>query len=131
MSATVANAAYLWIKRQVEKPFMVPVGTIRRRGKSGSSVISDFLTLRRTIFLCASCEHKMPYRWLRRWEYRVIPGLHSAGTRCDNCQLDNCATNIYVPEDQGYWQEHLAVQRHEARTAAQRVQLQAGQRLTR
>jgi hypothetical protein len=124
------NAPYLWLKRHVVKPLAVPIGHINRRGKSGSSVISDFLTLRKTVFLCASCVHKMPYRWLTRFEYRVIAGLHSTGTRCDSCQMDNQATDIFVPEEGGYFQEHLAVHRHAKRTAAQRVQLRAGQRVT-
>jgi hypothetical protein len=129
MTTHAAHSAYVWLKRTVTQPFVVPIGTVRRRGKSGSSVISDFVALRRSIFLCAPCVHKMPYRWMTRWEYAMIAGLHSTGTRCDSCQAIT-ETDIFLPEEGGYFQEHLAVERHMHRTAAQRVLLQAGKRLT-
>jgi hypothetical protein len=124
-----ANAAYVWLQTHLPKPFAVPLGTVERRGKSGSSVVTDRLALRTSLFLCKSCEDKMPWRWMRRFEYRLISNLHAAETRCDNCQQVT-STNIFFPEDGAYYQEYQAMRRHEARTAAQRVQLQAGQRLT-
>lgn len=116
-----AHAAYAWVQTHLRKPFAVPIGTVKRRGKSGSSVVSDFLTLRKTIFLCASCEAKMPYAWRRRWEYRILRELRSTGTRCDHCQLVGQTTNIFVAEDGGYYQEAQHHQKIREQAAAQQV----------
>ena len=105
-----AHAAYTWITQHLPRPFMVPLGTVARRGKLGSSVISDRLAQRTSIFLCASCEHKMPRDWLRRYEYCLIPGFHSEATRCDACQEMDSA-NIFHAEDGGYYREHQRLER--------------------
>ena len=124
-----AHAAYAWVQTHFKKPFLVPVGTVQRRGKPGSAVISGYLDQRKPLFLCASCEAKMPWRWLRRWEYRLIPGLSAAGTRCDSCQLPEQSTNVFYPEDQGYYQQHLRAERIRRNAAAQRVLVRDGKRI--
>lgn len=123
-----AHAAYTWVVTHLPKPLMQPIGTVQRRGKSGSSVISDFLARRRVIFLCATCEHKMPFAWCRRWEYRLLPDLHSDGTRCDSCQQMD-STNIYTPEDGGYYQEVQRSTRTAQRAAAQQVLIRDHRRI--
>lgn len=123
-----AHAAYTWVARHISKPFMVPLGTVARRGKLGSSVVSDRLAQRTSLFLCAACEHKMPRNWLRVYEYCLIRGFHSEATRCDSCQQIDTA-NIFHAEDGGYYREHQRLERIGKNAAAVQVAVRDGRRV--
>jgi hypothetical protein len=124
----VAHAAHIWIARHLPKPFLVPLGTVSRRGKTGSSVVSDRLALRTSLFFCATCEQKMPYRWSKRWEYAKIPGFHGEQVRCDSCQEVGSA-DIWHPEEGGYYQEYRRVTAFEVAVQAQSAARAAGRRI--
>lgn len=122
MPAQVAHAAHIWIAKHIPKPFMVPLGLVSRRGKLGSTVLSDRIAARSALLLCYTCEHKLPVQWLRRFEYRLIPGYHSSDTRCDGCQ-EVTSVNIYNPEDGGYYQEYQKLQRIERQAGQAQLQI--------
>ena len=77
---------------------------VKRNGILSSGVISDFIALRKPLFLCASCESRMPRRWCTRVDYRSLEGMHGVG-RCDGCQ-QHAPANLYLPEDRPYMAEH-------------------------
>ena len=93
------------------------VGYIRRRGLLPSGIISDFIALRKPLFLCAFCESRMPRRWCARVDYQYLEGMHGVG-RCDGCQ-QHAPANLYLPEDRPYMAEH---RRNTAITQAAMVQ---------
>jgi len=124
----MAHDAFVWIRKHIPKPWAVPLGTVKRRGKLGSSVISDFVTLRKSLFLCATCVRAMPGNWARRWEYRLIPNMHSEWTRCDRCQLVGNA-DVFHPEDGGYFQEYQKLMGISTRAAAQQVAVRDHRRI--
>lgn len=116
----LAHSAHVWIKQHIQRPFMTPLGTVKRRGKLGSTVLANRIELRQSLFLCATCERKMPTGWMRRYEYRLIPNMHSEHTRCDACQQLDSA-NVFTAEDQGYFQEYQHLQGIATRAAAVQV----------
>lgn len=78
-----------------------------RRNRSNAARIQDFVTIRKALMLCKPCEHRLPSGWRKMWEYRVLPGYHCEG-RCDYCQ-EHGALTMLVPEDGGYWQQHMSI----------------------
>lgn len=117
----MAHAAFIWAKQHLREPWAVRLGRVKRRGKLGSSVISDFVSLRKSLFLCASCVHAMPWGWLKRFEYRLIPNMHSEWTRCDRCQEIGNA-DVFHPEGPGtYFEQYQRLKQTSENAAAQQV----------
>jgi len=112
----MAHAAHLWINQHLPKPFMRPLGYVRRGPKTNATAVSDILARRDVLFLCAGCEARMPWRWATRHAYHVLPGLHGDGVKCDGCQ-ERGPANIYHAEEGGYfqqWQQLDTLSRHAA-----------------
>ncbi len=125
----LAHATHLFIKDHTPLPRLYGMlGTVKRRGKLGSSVVANRLELRTSVFLCATCVRKMPTQWLRQYEYRRIDNMHADGTRCDACQaITN--TDVFVAEDQGYWQQQQRLAGITERSRAQQRLLREGKRI--
>ena len=86
-------SARLWAKPHEQK----------RRRKSNAALIADFAALKKALMLCATCEAKLPQRWMSRYGYRLLRDMHTQG-RCDYCQThDTC--NIFHHEQGGYVEE--------------------------
>ena len=85
--------------RQAARRMIPMTGWIRRR-RSNASMVADFLSLRKALMLCASCEARMPRRWLSLYTYRLLPSFHGVG-RCDMCRVEQPG-NLYLPEDDTY-----------------------------
>jgi hypothetical protein len=126
----MSHLRHLWIKNpHVRKPFARALGTVKRRGKLGSSVVANRLELRTSLFLCASCEYKMPAGWRKKYEYRLLPDMHGDHVRCDACQGVGPA-NIYHPEGPGtYTDEYQRLARIEQAATAQPFQVRDHRRI--
>lgn len=81
-----------------------------RRTQGMATFLRDLIALRKPIALCASCEAKMPRRWLDSTDYAFVKGFHAEGTACDYCRQLSSA-NLYHPVDGAYHQEMVAVNR--------------------
>ena len=125
----LSHATHLFINNHtpVSKLYGM-LGRVKRRGKLGSSVIANRLELRASVFLCKPCENKMPVQWLRQYEYRVIENMHADGTRCDACQSIT-STNVFVAEDQGYWQQQQRLDGITQRSREQQLMVRDGRRI--
>jgi hypothetical protein len=67
-------------------------------------MVRDLMALRKTLILCASCEHKMPRRWESRYNYALVKGFHAEQAACDYCRDDFTAANMYMAVDGSYHQ---------------------------
>lgn len=125
----LSHATHLFINNHTFLPKLYGMlGRVKRRGKLGSSVIANRLELRASVFLCATCLGKMPAPWLRQYEYRQIENMHADGTRCDSCQ-DITSTDVFVAEDQGYWQQQQHLDGITRRSRAQQLTVRDGRRI--
>ena len=78
----------------------------RRKTTTPAATLSNFRALNKTLFLCTSCQAKLPWRWAKRWEYVKLPDFHGVGF-CDGwCQAYGPA-DLFLPESGGYFQEYL------------------------
>lgn len=82
------------------RPFLRAWNWAKPRRKTMASHVSDFIALRKNLLLCSGCECRMPWRWAKHYEYRMLPGFHAEGP-CDSCRLDGPG-NLYTPEEGGY-----------------------------
>ena len=120
---------HIWVKQpNVKKPFARPVGYIRRRGKTNATLTGDFMSLRKTLFLCKTCQWRMPMFWRRRYGYWKIPGLWAESCRCTSCQADEMC-DIFHPEGGGYLEEHFRAERIEDNARAQQVAVRDGRQI--
>ena len=94
-------------------PWLERLGYVKRNGVLPAGIVSDFIALRKPLFLCASCEYRMPAKWASRVNYQRLDGMSGVG-RCDGCQ-QHAPANLYLPEDRPYMAEH---RRHTAMTEA-------------
>ena len=118
----------IWIKNPgVQKLWRRPVGRVRRR-RSNAALVSDFLSLRKTLFLCKSCERRMPMFWKRRYGYWAIAGFHADYCRCDSCQQTD-ACNIYHAEGGGYLEEHFRSETIQNNARSQQIAVRDGRRI--
>ena len=125
----LAHATHLFLNNHTPMPRLYGMlGRVKRRGKLGSSVIANRLETRNSVFLCAPCLHKMPALWLRQYEYRQIENMHADGTRCDSCQ-DITSTDVFVAEDQGYWQQQQRLDGITKRSRDQQITIRDGRRI--
>ncbi len=123
----LAHATHLFINNHVT-PKLQPLGYVRRKGKLGSSVVANRLELRTALFLCPDCQRKMPVLWCRRYEYRRIDNLYADHSRCDNCQGMG-PTDVFTPEDGGYYQEYAKLTGISERARAQQATIRDGRRI--
>jgi hypothetical protein len=89
-----------------------------RRPDGLASMVRDLIALRKTLILCATCEHKMPRRWELRYDYALVKGFHAEMAACDYCRNDFTATNMYCAVDGAYHQEMIRAQRSIQETRA-------------
>lgn len=95
-----------------------------RRPYGLASMIVDRVALRLTLNLCASCEHKMPWKWEDRYNYAFVKGFHAEQVACDYCRDDFTATNMYLAVDGAYHQE-MVRSRRSVRETRERERLAA------
>ena len=126
----MAHAGHVWIANpSLKEPWARLLGRVRRGTKTGSSVISDFLALRKNLFLCAGCVAAMPWRWQRRYEYRLIPDMHADWVRCDKCQKIGTA-DVFHPEGPGtYFDQYQRLKQTSDNAAQQRVAVRDHRRI--
>lgn len=119
---------------RVNEPVQVKTGWIAkalpfhkwRRPDGLASMVRDLIALRKTLILCASCEHKMPRRWEGRYNYQLVKGFHAEQAACDYCRNDWTAANMYCTVDGPYHQamtranQSVRETRARERAAAQR-----------
>lgn len=88
-----------------------------RRPDGLASMVTDLVALRKTLILCASCEHKMPVRWESRYNYSFVKGFHAEGSACDYCRAQT-SVNMYCAVDGAYHQEMSKAQKSVRETRA-------------
>lgn len=119
---------HIWMKKPgVKQPWARPVGHVRRK-KSNASLISDFMTLRKPLFLCKSCQWRMPVFWRRRHGYWKIAGFWAEGTRCTSCQRTE-ACDIFYAEGGGYLEEHFRAETIVNNARSQQIAVRDGRRI--
>ena len=89
LAAQAANA--------IEK---VKLWTVRRQVSTGSW-LDDRIALRKTLFLCSGCQHKMGWRWQRRYKYREMTSYHGDG-HCDGCRNEDSGA-MFLHESDYFW----------------------------
>lgn len=118
----------MWIKNPgAKKPYAKPVGRVRRR-KSNAALVSDFIALRKPLFLCKSCQWRMPVFWKRRYGYWSIAGLWADSCRCDSCQRTE-ACDIFHAEGGGYLEEHFRADAIQGNAGDQQIAVRDGRRI--
>lgn len=104
-----------------------PLGYVRRK-KSNASLVSDFMSLRKALYLCATCEWRMPMFWKRKYGYWRLPGFHGDESRCDSCQ-DYQPGNLYLSEEGGYLQEYFRTETIHNNARDQQLTIRDGRRI--
>ena len=66
-----------------------------------TSFMADMISLRKTLLLCKSCEHKMPRRWGERYGYDFVQGYYAECAHCTRCRRAE-PTNMYVAREGRY-----------------------------
>lgn len=119
---------HIWVKKpNVTKPKYRHVGYVRRK-KSNASLISDFMDLRKPLFLCKSCQWRMPVFWRRRYGYWKIAGFWAEACRCTACQqTEPC--DIFHAEGGGYLEEHFRADAIQGNARDQQVAVRDGRRI--
>lgn len=104
--------------------------SVPRRGSAGAW-ISDAKEMRDALTLCRNCQSRMGPLWRWRLQYRVLH-KHAAWGRCDGCQYE-CTkawpATLFIPEEQGYWQEKLRIEEFTKTAEAHRVEIQDRRRV--
>ena len=88
-----------------------------RRKMANATWMYDRIQLRQPIGICPGCEHRMPWKWAKKFEYEKVEAFHGAECPCDYCR-EVTNVNFFLPGEGAVWKETEKAMRQTAQVRA-------------